>query len=310
MRELFRRQPKFNAEGYDPALPATEMPDDLFFKCPRCKELNYGKEFEEALKVCLKCGYHARLSARERLDVHLDPHSFTEWDAGLTTVDPLGFQAADEGYPAKVAASRRKTGLTEAVVSGCGAIEGRPLAVVAGDFRFLGASMGSVYGEKIVRAVERAREEGWPVLTISTSGGARMQEGIFSLMQMAKTTGALTRLARARLPHISLLVDPCYGGVTASYATSADVVIAEPGALIGFAGPKIVEQITRQKLPEGFQTAEFLLEHGMLDQVVPRREIRAMLSTLLYLYGGHYRDTPRLWPAPGRTAVGAEARLG
>lgn len=310
MRELFRRQPKFNPAGYDPSQPVTDMPDDLFFKCPRCKELNYGKEFEEALKVCLKCGHHARLGARERLDAHLDPHSFVEWDAGLSTVDPLGFRAAGEGYPAKVAASRRKTGLTEAVISGRGAIEGRPLAVVAGDFGFLGASMGSVYGEKLVRAVERACDEGWPLLTISTSGGARMQEGIFSLMQMAKTTGAFTRLAQARLPHFSLLVDPCYGGVTASYATTADIVLAEPGALIGFAGPKIVEQITRQKLPEGFQTAEFLLEHGMLDRVVPRRDIRATLSTLLYLYGGHYRDAPRLRAPSERTAVGADARLG
>lgn len=307
MRELFRRQPKFTPVTEDEARSTAEMPDNLFFKCPKCKELSYGKEFEEALRVCQKCGYHARLGARERLALLLDPESFTEWDAGLLPADPLDFQAGEERYRDKLSVSRRKTGLSEAVIAGEGTVEAQRLVVVVGDFGFLAASMGSVYGEKLARAIERAIERGLPLLTISTSGGARMQEGIFSLMQMAKTTAALARLGRARLPHISLLVDPCYGGVTASYATVADVLLAEPGAMIGFAGPRIVEQITKQKLPEGFQTAEFLLEHGLLDLVVPRRELRATLATLLKLYGGVQRDPARFRSAPWRAVVGASA---
>ena len=304
MRELFRRQPKFNPVTDEAARESAELPDDLFFKCPRCKELNYCKEFEESLKVCQKCGHHARLGARERLAILLDPRSFDEWDAALQAEDPLDFAAGEEHYPAKLRSAQRKTGLPEAVVSGEGAIAGRRLALVAGDFGFLGASMGSVYGEKLVRAAERAVERGLPLLTISSSGGARMQEGIFSLMQMAKATGALTRLGAARLPHLSLLVDPCYGGVTASYATVADVVLAEPGALIGFAGPRVVEQITRQKLPEGFQTAEFLLEHGLLDLIVPRRELRSTLARLLSLYQGVNREPAGLRSPSARAVAG------
>jgi acetyl-CoA carboxylase carboxyl transferase subunit beta len=307
MRELFRRQPKFTPVTDEAARESVELPDGLFFKCPRCKELSYGKEFAEALRVCQKCGYHARLGARERLELLLDPDSFAEWDAGLEAEDPLGFVAGDERYDAKLGNAQRKTGLVEAVVSGEGAIEGSPLALVVGDFGFLGASMGSVYGEKLARAAERAVERGLPLLTVSASGGARMQEGIFSLMQMAKTTGALTRLGAARLPHLSLLVDPCYGGVTASYATVADVVLAEPGAMIGFAGPRVVEQITRQKLPEGFQTAEFLLAHGLLDLIVPRRELRGTLATLLRLYGGVPRESAELGLRQERAVAGVGA---
>lgn len=309
MRELFRRQPKFNPVSEEEARESTEMPDDLFHQCPKCKELSYSKEFEEALKVCQKCGYHARLGARERLAMLLDPDSFEEWDATLQSEDPLNFVAREERYSAKLAATQRKTGLAEAVVSGMGRIEGRRLTVVASDFGFMGASMGSVYGEKLVRTVERALEYELPLLTISTSGGARMHEGIFSLMQMAKTTAALTRLGAARLPHLSLLVDPCYGGVTASYATIADVVLAEPGAMVGFAGPRVVEQITKQKLPERFQTAEFLLEHGMLDLIVPRRDLRTTLTMLLYLYEGAHRDAARLrsQSQSERAVVGAGA---
>ncbi len=287
MRELFRRQPKFTpvAEAEN-----AEVPDNLFFKCPQCKELNYGKEFQEALRVCQSCGYHAPLTAPERLTFLLDPDSFQEWDAGVRAEDPLGFVAGppgkEESYRAKLESARRKTGLSEAVVCGAGRIAGRELAVVVADFGFMGASMGSVYGEKLARAAERAIERRLPLLTISASGGARMQEGLLSLMQMAKTTAALTQLGRAGLPHLSLLVDPCYGGVTASYATSADLLIAEPGARIGFAGQSVIEQTTRQKLPEGFQRAEFQLAHGMLDLIVPRRELRDTLATLLRLYGG------------------------
>ena len=287
MRELFRRQPRFT-----PAAEAenAEVPDNLFFKCPQCKELNYGKEFQEALRVCQSCGCHAPLSAHERLTLLLDEGTFQEWDTRLRPEDPLGFVAGppgkEESYRAKLDSARRKTNLQEAVVSGEGRVNERPLVVVVCDFGFMGASMGSVYGEKLARAAERAVERGLPLLTISASGGARMQEGILSLMQMAKTTAALSRLGHARLPHLSLLVDPCYGGVTASYATVADIVMAEPGARIGFAGQSVIEQITRQKLPEGFQRAEFQLEHGMLDLIVPRRELRDTITTLLRHYVG------------------------
>ncbi len=285
MRELFRRQPRFT-----PAAEAdnAEVPDNLFFKCPQCKELNYGKEFQESLHVCQNCGYHAPLSAHERLNLLLDPQSFQEWDQGIHPEDPLGFVAGppgkEESYRSKLDSAQQKTSLTEAVVAGQGRINDQPLVVVVCDFGFMGASMGSVYGEKLARAAERAVAQQLPLLTISASGGARMQEGILSLMQMAKTTAALARLGQVRLPHLSLLVDPCYGGVTASYATVADVVMAEPGARIGFAGQSVIEQITRQKLPEGFQRAEFQLEHGMLDLIVHRRELRDTLTTLLRHY--------------------------
>ncbi|HET8629418.1 MAG TPA: acetyl-CoA carboxylase, carboxyltransferase subunit beta [Thermomicrobiales bacterium] len=305
MRELFRRQPKFQPAS-EAARDSAGMPDDLFFKCPKCKELSYGREFREALHVCQKCGYHARLGARERLDLLLDPGSFVEWDAGLEPEDPLEFATEQERYPDKLRSAQRKTGLTEAAVSGQGAIEGRPLAIFVTDFAFLAASMGSVYGERLVRAVERAVERGLPLLTVSASSGARQHEGAFALMQMAKTTAALTRLGSARLPHFSLLADPCYGGVPASYATVADVILAEPGARVGFAGPRVIEQTTRQKLPEGFQTAEFLLEHGLVDLVVPRRELRATLARFLSLYGGCHREPAQRRPGADRAvdAVG------
>jgi len=283
MRELFRRQPKFTPSGEDDARP--QVPDDLWVKCQRCGELAYSKEHVRALRVCQKCGYHFRLSARERVELLAgEEGDFEAWDADIVTADPLGFSTEGESYPDKIRKTRAKAGVNEAVVSGRILIEGRPAALVVTDFAFLGASMGSVYGEKLTRACERAIAERLPLLTISASGGARMQEGLFSLMQMAKTSAALTRLGAARLAHISLLTDPCYGGVTASYATAADVVLAEPGAMIGFAGPRVIEQVTRQKLPEGFQTAEFLQRHGMIDRVVARRELVGTLATLFDLY--------------------------
>jgi len=292
MRELFRWQPKFTPAA---ERDGADVPDNLFFKCPQCKELNYGKEFQESLHVCQHCGYHAPLSAYERLAMLLDADTFAEWDMGLRPEDPLGFVAGppgkEESYRAKLESARRKTSLQEAIVSGEGQIAGQPLVIVVADFGFMGASMGSVFGEKLARAAERAVERGLPLLTVSASGGARMQEGLLSLMQMAKTTAALAQLGHAGLPHLSLLVDPCYGGVTASYATVADVVLAEPGARIGFAGQGVIEQITRQKLPEGFQRAEFQLEHGMLDLIVPRRELCDTIATLLRLYTG--RSTGR-----------------
>ncbi|WP_298402598.1 acetyl-CoA carboxylase, carboxyltransferase subunit beta [uncultured Chloroflexus sp.] len=281
MKEFFRLSRK-GFTGPDDQDNA-QIPDDLWVKCSECRELIYKKQLNDNLKVCPKCGHHMRLSAHEWLGL-LDVGSFREMDANLLPTDPLGFVAADESYAAKLAKAQQRTGMADAVISGVGAISGVQLCVAVGDFSFMGASMGSVYGEKMARAAERAAELGVPLLTINTSGGARQQEGVIGLMQMAKVTMALTRLAAAGQPHIALLVDPCYGGVTASYPSVADVIIAEPGANIGFAGKRLIEQIMRQKLPAGFQTAEFMLEHGMIDMVVPRSEMRDMLARLLKLY--------------------------
>ncbi len=282
MREFLRRhQP---SKLRDAGGAGREIPDNLWVKCPRCHELIYEKEFERTAKVCQKCRYHFRLSAAERIALLADPDSFEEHDADLRPEDPLGFVSAGEPYVEKLQKTQAKTGLPDALVSGSLRINAWSVEVVVADFNFLGASMGSVFGEKLVRAVERARRRHVPLLTVSASGGARMHEGLFSLMQMAKTSAALVQLGAAGLPHISLLTDPCTGGVTASYAMQADVILAEPGALIGFAGPRVIEQTIRQKLPEGFQTAEFQLQHGMIDAIVPRRELRDFLATLLALY--------------------------
>lgn len=285
MRNFFQRQGKFQPRDEDDRGDQM-IPEDLWVKCPKCGELIYSKELERNAQVCPKCNHHFRLSARRRIRLLADPGGFEEWDATLQPEDPLEFVDGQGPYPEKVAKTQRKTGEVEALITGLCRIEGRPLALVVADFDFLGASMGSVWGEKLTRAVERAAEHGWPVLTINASGGARMHEGILSLMQMAKTVSAFHRLGEAKLPHFSLLVDPCYGGVTASYATVADVVMAEPGALIGFAGQRVIEQITKQKLPEGFQTAEFLLEHGMIDFIVERTQLRQQIGTMIDLYRG------------------------
>jgi acetyl-CoA carboxylase carboxyl transferase subunit beta len=309
MRELFRRQPKFTSPVDDDA--RANVPDDLWVKCPKCGELAYTKEHIRALRVCQRCNHHFRLSARERIGML--GVEFVEWDAELRTADPLQFGSGSESYPDRARKAAAKAGVNEAIVSGLLTIEDHPTAVVVTDFAFMGASMGSVYGEKLTRACERAIEQRLPLLTISASGGARMQEGLFSLMQMAKTTTALARLGDARLPHLSLLTDPCYGGVSASYATVADVVLAEPGALIGFAGPRVIEQITRQKLPAGFQTAEFLLKHGLLDVVVPRRELATTLGSLIELYAGAHqtrrtrKQRAEALAAPARETVASHA---
>jgi len=271
-----------------------DIPDDLWIKCTKCKELIYTKEFENNKKVCTKCGYHVRLGARERIALLLDEGSFEELDAHLITADPLGFTSLTElPYYQKVVQTRQKTGVNEALLTGVGLLEGLPLAIAVCDFSFQGGSMGGVFGEKLVRLVETAMERNIPVLTVSASGGARMHEGLFSLMQMAKTTAALSRLGDRRLPHFSLFTDPTLGGVSASYASVADVILAEPGAVIGFAGQRVIEQTTRQKLPPGFQSAEFLQEHGMLDLVVPRRELRTTLQSLIKVYNLAYSQFER-----------------
>ncbi len=265
---------------------SSDIPDDLWTRCPSCKELIYSKELENNKKVCQKCNYHFRLNAHERINFLVDENSFEEINAELISDDPLHFVSlAEPPYPVKAAETRAKTGLNEALMTGFATLQNLPLALAVCDFSFQGGSMGSVFGEKLVRLVEEAVRRCVPVLTVSASGGARMHEGLFSLMQMAKTTSALNRLGEAGLPHFSLLTDPCTGGVIASYASVADVILAEPGALIGFAGPRVIEQITKQKLPAGFQTAEFLLEHGMVDRVVPRKELSSTLTSLLKLYG-------------------------
>jgi acetyl-CoA carboxylase carboxyl transferase subunit beta len=284
MRDFLRRHQPSSLRSAGEA--SRDVPDNLWIKCPQCGELIYEKEFERTAKVCQKCQYHFRLTARERIAQVADPGSFVEHDAGLRPADPLDFASGAETYREKLAQAQAKTGLAEALVAGSVRIGGLPAEVAVADFSFLGASMGSVFGEKIARAADRARARRVPLLTVSASGGARMHEGTFSLMQMAKTSAALAELSAAALPHIALLTDPCFGGVTASYATQADVILAEPGAKIGFAGPRVIEQTIRQKLPEGFQTAEFLLQHGMLDAIVPRRELPGFLATLLSLYSG------------------------
>ncbi len=282
MRNLFKKNPKYFTIPTDTT--PREIPENLWVRCTRCSELLYVKEFEKNLKVCPKCDYHFRLSALERIDLLIDRGSFVERDADLEPGDPLDFVSLGQRYPDKIAETQSRTSLQEAVVSGSGELEGIPIQIAVADFSFLGASMGSVFGEKIVRTLERGLASRQPVVISSCSGGARMHEGIFSLMQMAKTSSALSRLAKASIPYISVLTDPTTGGVTASFASLGDVSIAEPGAMIGFAGARVIEQITKQKLPAGFQTAEFLLEHGMIDMVIHRRDLKPTIGKLLRLY--------------------------
>jgi len=292
MRDFFQRRGKFRREKADEERSDLQIPEDLWIKCPSCGELIYSRELERSAHVCPKCTHHLRLRARERIAQLSDPGSFVELHADVRPQDPLGFADGAGSYEQKLGQTQSKSGEPEALIIGAATIDGLPATLAVSDFEFLGASMGSVYGEKLVRAVEWAAGHRTPLVTVSSSGGARMHEGLFSLMQMAKTVAALARLGRAGVPHIALLADPCYGGVTASYATVADVVLAEPGALIGFAGPRVIEQITRQKLPDGFQTAEFLLAHGMIDMIVPRAELTATLATLVR----HYERPPRCLP--------------
>jgi acetyl-CoA carboxylase carboxyl transferase subunit beta len=271
----------FKKERPEVAVPGTpgkkvKIPEGLWVKCDNCKEIIYRKEVDKNYKVCPKCDYHFRISASERLPYLVDEGSFVEVEDGLSPRDFLSFK----DYKDKLKSSRKKTGLKDAVISGEARIGGRAVTVVVMDFNFMGGSMGSVVGEKIARAVERAIEKRTPFLSVASSGGARMQEGILSLMQMAKTSAAVARLGQAGLPFISVLTDPTFGGVTASFAMLGDIIIAEPKSLIGFAGPRVIEQTIKQQLPPGFQRAEFLLEHGMIDMVVPRRDMRATLGNI------------------------------
>lgn len=254
-----------------------DMPEGLWQKCPDCGAMIHQLELTENLRVCVKCEHHFPLTGRERIKATVDPDSFEEMDAHLEAVDALGFL----DYASKLKKNQENTGLADAIVTGRARLENVAILVGAMDFRFLGASMGSVVGEKIARAVEAATQERKSMVLFSASGGARMHEGILSLMQMAKTSAALARHHAAGFAFISVLTDPTYGGVTASYATLGDVNLAEPKTMIGFAGPRVIKETTHQDLPNGFQTAEFLLEHGLIDRIVPRSQMRKELAQLL-----------------------------
>jgi len=250
-----------------------KFPEGLWVKCDGCKEIIYKKEIEKNLKICPKCNYHFRIGARERLKLLVDEGSFVEADATLSSADPLHFKDS-LSYKDRVKENQKKSGLSEAVISGEATIKGRPVSIVVMDFSFMGGSMGSVVGERVSRAAERALEKKQPFIAVSSSGGARMQEGIFSLMQMAKVSAAVGRLKDNGVLYISVLCDPTFGGVTASFASLGDIIIAEPKSLIGFAGPRVIEQTIKQPLPEDFQRSDFLLDHGMLDMVVDRKNLR------------------------------------
>jgi acetyl-CoA carboxylase carboxyl transferase subunit beta len=284
MRNLFQGRGKFRPKPKDEDRDENAIPEDLWVKCPKCGELLYSKELANNNEVCPKCGHHFRLTARQRITLLSDPGSFVEWNGELRPTDPLEFVDLQGPYPAKIRSAESKSREHEALITGRATLQQRPFVLIVAEFNYLGGSMGSVWGEKLTRAVEQAIVLGLPVLTVNASGGARMHEGVFSLMQMGKTVSAFKRLGRARLPHFSLLVDPCYGGVTASYATVADVILAEPGALIGFAGQRVIEQVTKQKLPEGFQTAEFFFQHGMVDLIAERSNLALTIVTLIDHY--------------------------
>ena len=254
--------------------------EGVFRRCDACGETLVAEEFAANLEVCPSCGYHYRMSGEAWVELLLDPGSWNELDTGLVSADPLGFKD-EKRYPDRVKASIKKTGLEDAMMVGEGTMLGRPVQLGTFLFRFMGGSMGSVVGEKITRMFERGAEQKQPVILLSSSGGARMQEGVLSLMQMAKTVAALGRLRDVGMPFVSVILNPTTGGVAASFALLGDVNIAEPRALIGFAGPRVIENTIRQKLPEGFQRSEFLLEHGMLDIIAERREMRATIARVL-----------------------------
>jgi len=289
-------------------------PTDAWTKCPDCEQQVFNRQLERNLRVCPTCGHHFRMSVGERIDQLLDDGSFVERDAGLESIDPLGFHD-QKPYPHRIEAAQLKTGLREAAVWGIGRIEGAEVAIGLFDFRFMGGSMGSVVGEKIARCFEAALAQRIPAIVVSASGGARMQEGTLSLLQLAKTTAPLVHLDAAGIPFISILTDPTTGGVLASFASLGDVILAEPRALIGFAGARVASGTVGEELPEGFQTAEFLLEHGLLDMVVPRTELRPTVARLLRLLppaaaeDGWQADDDRRW-GPIGVLSGLAERLG
>ena len=258
----------------------TARDEDLWVECKKCKEQIYIAELETNLRVCPHCDYHFRLATRQRIHQLMDQDTFKEYDQHLTSADPLKFKDTKK-YKDRIKSLAKKGLSNDAVITGSGSMESLPIEICVFDFSFMGGSMGSVVGEKITRSIERAMENNSALVITSSSGGARMQEGIFSLMQMAKTSSALSKLSEIKIPYISILTDPTMGGVSASFSMLGDIILAEPGALIGFAGPRVIEQIIKQKLPEGFQTAEFLLEHGLIDNVVHRKNLKSTVAQLL-----------------------------
>ncbi|MGH7228390.1 MAG: acetyl-CoA carboxylase, carboxyltransferase subunit beta [Nitrospiraceae bacterium] len=272
----FKKQKSREAEG----LKRPKIVEGMWLKCNHCREIVYRKEVDRNNKVCPKCDYHFPISVSERISMLVDLGTFKEWDSEVEPQDPLQFHDS-RSYRDRLKSQQEKTGRKDAIVIGEGVINGRKVVLGVFDFSFMGGSMGSVVGEKICRAVDRAVAARAPLVLVTTSGGARMQEGILSLVQMAKTSAAVAKLGEARLPLISILADPTFGGVTASVAMLGDVITAEPKALIGFAGPRVIEQTIKQQLPDEFQRAEFLLEHGMIDMIVERKRLKETLSTLL-----------------------------
>ncbi len=259
-----------------------KVPEGLWVKCNSCKEIIYRKEVERNLKVCPKCNYHFRISARERISLLADEGSFIEMGQDLTSKDPLNFKDKIP-YKERLKDSQKKTNIKDAATVGSALLKSYPVILVVLDFTFMGGSMGSVVGEKFVMAAEKATKEEVPLISVASSGGARMQEGIVSLMQMAKTSASVARFKEKSMPYISILADPTFGGVSASFAMLGDIIIAEPKSLIGFAGPRVIEQTIKQQLPEDFQTAEFLLQHGMIDMIVNRKELKQTIAKLLSL---------------------------
>jgi len=275
------RKPKYTTIPITRRKP--EIPEGLWVKCPECGEMIYKKDWENNLKVCPECNYHFRISVQERIAITLDKDSFVEDDTNITPIDFLNFTDS-KSYKDRLAEYQQKTGLTDAVVTGTGTIDGHKVIICILEFKFMGGSMGSVVGEKITRAIEKAISSRLPIIIISSSGGARMQEGVMSLMQMAKTSSAIARLHTSGGLFISVLTDPTTGGVTASFASLGDIIIAEAKALIGFAGPRVIEQTINQQLPKGFQRAEFLLKHGLVDMVISRKDLKNTLKQLLEFF--------------------------
>ncbi len=264
----------------------SKLPDGLWTKCPSCSEYIFTADLKKNLHVCPRCSYHFKMPARERIAMLIDEDTFEEHGKGITSGDPLSFKDSKK-YKDRIKAGIEKTGESEAYIYGDGKIKEIPVALGVFVFPFLGGSMGSAVGEKVARTFELAADKKVPAIVVCASGGARMQEGILSLMQMAKTSVALSRLKESGIPYISVLTDPTTGGVAASFAMQADVIVAEPGALIGFAGPRVIEQTIKEKLPEGFQRSEFLLEHGMVDCIVNRKELKDTLAAMLDMMYGH-----------------------
>lgn len=279
MKEIFKRHPRYHA-----APERFEQQPDLWEKCPRCEELLYARELEQSHHVCSKCKYHFKLTAFERIATILDEGTFEEHDAHLRSIDPLTFTSGDEAYREKLSQYAAESGVGDAFIYGTGTIDAQPVVFGVTEFKFAGGTMGAVFGEKLARSIDLARERALPLVVVSSGGGARMQEGVVSLLQMTKSVAALDRLKERGLPFFSVFADPCLGGMTASYAMLGDVNIAEPGAYIGFAGRRVIEQTMRQKLPQNAATAEFLQHHGMIDIIVARSELATILSRLIKLY--------------------------